>query len=188
MPRVKTFDQEEAVQSAMELFWQKGYADTSLSDLTAHLGIGKGSFYATFQSKEQLFIQCIERYTDANFPFLDAALDAEVNYKDGLKKLLSGYVDGLLQKNNRKGCFMANSCSLVHEEDSLVGAKIAEHYARIRAYFEAYLQKGGVTQAKAIAVSDTLITFLIGASQQSKVNRDRSSYLSTVDNIIRLLD
>ena len=55
MPRVKTFDQKEALGKAMELFWEKGYEATSLSDLTTRLNIGKGSFYNTFGSKRQLY-------------------------------------------------------------------------------------------------------------------------------------
>lgn len=187
MPRVKTFDVEEALNSAMELFWEKGYESTSISDLTQHLGIGKGSFYATFKSKENLFNQCIERYTNANIPFLDQALESAFDYKQGLRKLLEAYVDGLMNDHRRKGCFMANSCSLVHGEHTGVGVKIAEHYARIAKYFEQYLVKQKIEQARAQAVSDSIITFLIGASQQSKINRDRRSYLSTVDGIIALL-
>ncbi|MCB0704307.1 MAG: TetR/AcrR family transcriptional regulator [Saprospiraceae bacterium] len=188
MARVKTFDQEEAVKKAMDLFWEKGYESTSLVDLTQHLGIGKGSFYLTFKSKENLFNQCIERYTDSNFPFLDQALASEPDYKKGIEKLLEGYVDGLLRDEKRKGCFMANSCSLVHGDETSLAIKINEHYIRIENYFTNFLEKQGVKKAKAKSVSALIVTFLIGASHQSKINRDKSNYSSTVENIIRLLD
>ncbi len=188
MARVKTFNEDEIVEKAMHLFWEKGYKSTSMIDLTEHLGIGKGSFYSTFKSKEVLFVRCIEKYTDLNFPFLDHALEAELDFKVGIKKLLENYVDGLLKDKSRKGCFMANSCSLVHITNDIVSQKIEEHYARIGLYFENYFKKNGVNKNKAKSVSDMVITFLIGASQQSKVNRDKSDYLSTVGNIIHLLD
>ena len=44
MPRVKSFDKEEALGKALNLFWEKGYEATSLTDLTTHLGIEKGRF------------------------------------------------------------------------------------------------------------------------------------------------
>lgn len=188
MPRARLFDKDEAVRKAMELFWERGYESTSLIDLTEHLGIGKGSFYATFKSKEDLFNQCIERYTDSNIPFLDQALSTEQDYKQGLRSLLEGYVEGLLRDATGKGCFMANSCSLVPAVTPSVGDKIAEHYHRIGKYFEHYLEKHGVGKPKANAVSVMIVTFLIGMSQQSKINRDKSSYLSTVGHIITLLD
>lgn len=188
MARVKSFDQEEVLKKAMELFWEKGYEATSLADLTKHLGIGKGSFYLTFKSKENLFNKCIERYTNSNFPLLDQALASEPNYKQGIKKLLEAYVDGLMSDHKRKGCLMANSCSLVSSDDMSLGIKINEHYTRIKAYFTNFLEEQGVTKTKAEAVSATIVTFLIGASQESKINRDKGDFLATVENIIRLLD
>ena len=187
MARVKSFDQDVAVKQAMNLFWEKGYESTSLADLTQTLGIGKGSFYLTFRSKENLFLQCIEKYTDSNFPFLDQALASESNFIKSIEKLLENYIDGLLSDKKRKGCFMANSCSLVTGNDGPLGIKINEHYLRIENYFTNFLEQNGVTKITAKAVSSSIITFLIGASQQSKINRDKSSYLFTVRNIISLL-
>jgi TetR/AcrR family transcriptional repressor of nem operon len=188
MPRVKLFDREKAVKAAMELFWQKGYASTSLNDLTGHLGIGKGSFYATFKSKENLFNECIKIYTGSNFPFLDQVLQSEKDYKQGLRKLLEGYVLGLTSDEKRKGCFMANSCALADGDKTSLEKTINEHYKRIENYLVLYLENQGVNSPKAKSVAATMVTFLIGMSQQSKINGDSSSYLSTVENLIRLLD
>jgi TetR/AcrR family transcriptional repressor of nem operon len=188
MPRLKSFKQEDAVAKAMELFWEKGYESTSLTDLTQHLGIGKGSFYATFKSKENLFSLCIETYTESNFPFLDKALETAGDFKSALQKLLVAYVDGLLNDPKRKGCLMANSCSLVGHSNSELAEKIAQHYHKIGAYFQHYFIRNGVEQQKAKVVADTIITFLIGASQQSKVNGNRDSYLSSIQSIINLFD
>ena len=88
MPRVKLFSKDEALQKAMELFWEKGYASTSLSDLTTHLGIGKGSFYATFNSKQELFEEAFELYRKTQVGLLQQLLNSEPDVKVGLKKLL----------------------------------------------------------------------------------------------------
>ncbi|MBI0380439.1 helix-turn-helix transcriptional regulator, partial [Streptomyces albiflaviniger] len=48
MARTKEFDPEAALQSALELFWQRGYEATSMADLVDYLGIGRASIYATF--------------------------------------------------------------------------------------------------------------------------------------------
>lgn len=188
MPRVKLFDQEEAVRKAMELFWEKGYESTSLSDLTHHLGIGKGSFYATFKSKENLFNQCIETYTESNIPLLDEALRSEENIKEALQRLLEDYVEGLTNDPRRKGCFMANSCSLVNGENPNLEQKIHGHYKRIEQFLAETMAEKGISSTKARAVSAMIITFLIGTSQQSKINRDVAGYLETVEHIIGLLD
>lgn len=188
MPRVKLFDKNEAIKQAMELFWEKGYEATSLNDLTEHLGIGKGSFYATFESKENLFNQCIETYTESNLPLLDQALQTEQNFKMGLQKLLEAYVEGLMNDQKRKGCFMANSCALVNTQNAGIEKKIYEHYQRIEQYLATTMEKNGINSTKAKSISAMIVTFLIGMSQQSKINRDTASYLTTVKNIVGLLD
>jgi TetR/AcrR family transcriptional repressor of nem operon len=188
MPRVKTFDEQDAVERAMQLFWEKGYAATSLSDLTAHLGIGKGSFYATFESKEHLFNQCIALYTVQSLPFLDQELlRTDLDFPMALKTLLEAYVEGLINDPKHKGCFMANSCSLADDQHPRIEQQINAHYQRIEQALADAMEQNHVEKAKARSIASVIITFLIGASQQSKVNQDRSSYQATIDHVIGML-
>ena len=62
MGRPREFDIEKAIETATNLFWEKGYEGTSLSDLTKAIGITPPSFYFAFGSKEGLFRKVIERY------------------------------------------------------------------------------------------------------------------------------
>ena len=55
MPWEKTFDIDEAIDRATEVFWAKGYEATSLADLIKATGVNKGSFYNAFGSKKKLF-------------------------------------------------------------------------------------------------------------------------------------
>ncbi|WP_049653361.1 TetR/AcrR family transcriptional regulator [Kitasatospora sp. MY 5-36] len=58
----KQFDVGEALDRAMRVFWQRGYADASLDALGAATGLGRGSLYGTFGSKDALFHRCLDRY------------------------------------------------------------------------------------------------------------------------------
>jgi TetR/AcrR family transcriptional repressor of nem operon len=62
MGRTREFDVDAAVLCAMELFWAQGYEGTSTRDLTTQIGIGPGSLYAAFGSKEGLFVAALDRY------------------------------------------------------------------------------------------------------------------------------
>lgn len=62
--RKRAFDREEALDKAMKLFWRSGYSGTSLSNLTAELGINKPSLYAAFGNKEQLFKSALSHYKE----------------------------------------------------------------------------------------------------------------------------
>ena len=63
MVRQREFDEEKALDDAMVLFWEKGYRATTLSDLTAKMGIQRPSLYSAFGDKEELFEAALRKYT-----------------------------------------------------------------------------------------------------------------------------
>jgi TetR/AcrR family transcriptional regulator, transcriptional repressor for nem operon len=64
MARNVEFNEEEAVQRAMEVFWEKGYNATSLRDLTDAMKINSSSLYNTIGDKQELFVRCVKHYTE----------------------------------------------------------------------------------------------------------------------------
>lgn len=64
MARNVGFNEEEAIQKAMEVFWEKGYNGASLRDLTDAMKINSSSLYNTIGDKQELFVRCVQHYTD----------------------------------------------------------------------------------------------------------------------------
>lgn len=64
MPRRPSFDRDELIARARDLFWAQGWAGTSMKDLERVLGLKPGSFYAAFGSKEALYALALDRYMD----------------------------------------------------------------------------------------------------------------------------
>jgi TetR/AcrR family transcriptional repressor of nem operon len=62
MARTPEFDYTTALDGAMHLFWKTGYAGTSLRDLLKKMKIGEGSFYNTFMSKKNTYLECLKHY------------------------------------------------------------------------------------------------------------------------------
>lgn len=58
MVRQREFDTDNALEAAMQTFWDKGFEATSLSDLTTAMGIQRPSLYAAFGDKRN----CLKRH------------------------------------------------------------------------------------------------------------------------------
>ena len=62
MARPKEFDIDQVLDRATELFWTKGYEETSMRELEEGLGVGRQSLYSTFGDKRDLFLASLDRY------------------------------------------------------------------------------------------------------------------------------
>jgi len=75
MGRPRTFREDEALDAAMRVFWQKGYEGTSLDDLTGAMKINRSSLYSTFGDKEALFRRVMKQYGAGPLSFMSEALN-----------------------------------------------------------------------------------------------------------------
>ncbi|HDU8570239.1 TPA: TetR/AcrR family transcriptional regulator, partial [Morganella morganii] len=106
--RPREFDREVALRKAEQVFWQRGYEGTSMSDLVAALGIASARIYAAFGSKENLFREAIALYLAEEGAFADAALK-EPDTRSAIKKLLTGAVDTYTRDDRPHGCMVVLS-------------------------------------------------------------------------------
>jgi AcrR family transcriptional regulator len=72
----KQFDVDEALDRAMRVFWELGYAETSLDTLGRATGLGRGSLYGAFGAKDDLFRRSLERYAALYEHRYEEAVDA----------------------------------------------------------------------------------------------------------------
>ena len=125
MARKKNFDPEATLLLAVELFWKKGYANTSLNDLVEHLGINRFSLYSTYGDKKSLYYQALNYYIDnVSTPAL-AQLLAEDPELDDLQNYFSYFAK--LQSSQTSGCFVQNAIlelSLIDDTVSEAGNRL----------------------------------------------------------------
>ncbi|WP_046731589.1 TetR/AcrR family transcriptional regulator [Streptomyces humi] len=117
MARIREFDIDRALDRAMDLFWRKGYAETSLQDLLKELSIGSGSFYAAFGSKEQLYDRCLERYTSLQGGDLRETLDGTADIRTAVRKVLVPMIEADLTDPTR-GCLVVSTSTQCGEQPS----------------------------------------------------------------------
>jgi AcrR family transcriptional regulator len=111
--RPRSFNTEEALDSAMQVFWRKGYEGASLSDLTAAMGINRPSLYAAFGDKEALFRKVLDRYNNGPAAFVCRALN-QPSARRAIERLMNGTVDMATGSGHPPGCLFvqgALACS-----------------------------------------------------------------------------
>lgn len=119
MARNKNFDRQEKLIQAMELFWQKGYANTSVADLVEHLGINRFSLYSTYTDKETLFHESLQYYLQ----HLSSANNTPLSDRSsGIDELIAFFQNFTQQQRQQPcGCFFQNSLlERVNEDDSIL--------------------------------------------------------------------
>ena len=99
----RSFDADLALDSALQVFWRKGYEGTSLSDLTAAMGINRPSLYAAFGDKEALFRKALDRYAEGPASYVKEAL-AQPTARRVVESLLREAAVLLTDPRNPPGC------------------------------------------------------------------------------------
>ncbi|WP_244943794.1 TetR/AcrR family transcriptional regulator [Vibrio algivorus] len=91
----------------MQLFWQQGYANTSISDLVEHLAINRFSLYNTFGDKHALYINALNYYLENISKPAAKPLFAPNANLETLTDFLLNFSN--LQKSQKFGCFIQNA-------------------------------------------------------------------------------
>ena len=67
---IKNYEERkgEILDTAQQLFFQKGYDHTSVNDIITSIGIAKGTFYHYFESKEDLLDKLVSRWIHEVLP------------------------------------------------------------------------------------------------------------------------
>ena len=177
MPRTKRFETGDALDAAMQLFWRKGYAATSLRDLLDGMGIGYGSFYNAFGDKHALFLASLDRFRELRTSWIDEVL--EDSGLGGIEEVFRRTVDGLVGFEPRRGCLLANTAVELGPHDAEVAAKISRYVRHTEAVFERAViraQEAGEIPADRDprAMACFLVNTLHGLRVLARVGTDRA--------------
>jgi AcrR family transcriptional regulator len=194
--RKRCFDKSDALDKAMRVFWQNGYAGTSVTDLTDALGINKPSLYAAFGNKEQLFGAALEHYTSHyGTPILQRLSEpAEAPFAERIRAYMLAITELVSSNTSPKGCFLVKSnCEAgggaIPEDISLsLQAMRSVHQQAIRKVVESEQQKGLVLKtAKPADIAEYLLSVLYGISVQARQGKSKRELAKVVDIALNAL-
>jgi AcrR family transcriptional regulator len=183
--RPRGFDRDDALQRAMGVFWERGYEGTSISDLTAAMGIAAPSLYAAFGSKERLFREAVELY-DSLAGAAERALHDAPTAREGIEAMLREHAASYTDPETPAGCLIVLGATAYAPENR----KIAEYLAgwrrettqTIRARLARGIQEGDVPPGVDVdALAAYFNTLLEGLSIEARDGASREQLDRTVD-------
>lgn len=183
MGRPRSFKIEEALESALKVFWEKGYEGASLPELTEAMGINRPSLYSAFGNKEGLFLRVLDHYRATAASYLGDAL-RKATAREAFEALLKGAIDLQAGGQTPVGCLFVHG-ALVCTEDStsikreLAVRRIAGEIA-IRERFEKAIEDGDLSADEDPATLARFAATLLHGLAVQAVNGDSVEDLDRV--------
>jgi TetR/AcrR family transcriptional repressor of nem operon len=120
---------DRLIESARYLFWERGFAGTSMAELLAHAEVNSGSFYHFFDSKEALLRAVLEGYLHLLRPMVvDPAFAAVREPLERIFAILAGYRQRILATGCQYGCPLGRLALEIDPENAPAHALIAQNF------------------------------------------------------------
>jgi AcrR family transcriptional regulator len=184
--RPRAFDRDAALHQAMEVFWERGYEGTSISELTRAMGINSPSLYAAFGSKEELFREAVTLYDAMEGSVTERALEREPTARAAVEAMLRANADMYADPANPAGCMVVLGTISWTPDNEAVRTFLAELRDKpavlMRARLERALDAGELSPGTNVqALADYYNTVLEGLSIQSRDGASREAMHAIID-------
>jgi AcrR family transcriptional regulator len=187
--RPRAFDADKALDSAMRVFWRKGYLGTSLEDLTGAMDINRPSLYAAFGNKRALYRLALERYFKGPSGYLSEALKEPTAHRV-IERLLYGVVDLLTKAQSPGTCLWVHG-ALSCGDDPLrpeFAVQRAAGLADLRKRFRRSKLEGDLPETvDEDALARFVQTINFGLTLQASTGATRRELLGIVESALRSL-
>jgi len=141
MPREKQFDTEAALDRAMEAFWAHGYEATSMERLLARMGINRGSFYDTFESKRAVLLEALRRYTADRGEAMRSAAESR-RPRGAILSASRAPRCAPPRAPGCRGCLLVNSAVELAPHDAEVAKIVRSGFRDIARFFARLVERG----------------------------------------------
>ena len=189
--RPRKFNRSSALESAMLLFWERGYDETSLTDLQRVMRLSPSSLYAAFGSKQRLYQEALEFYLASSGSFLRETLALALPVQAILRTILESAAREMTRRGRPAGCML--SLAVVQGGPRTVKLRKAiatlRHTSRalIRARLRRAMRNTELPRATdAAALARFFMTILQGMSVQARDGATHRQLLSVAASAMKV--
>ncbi|BAO77411.1 TetR/AcrR family transcriptional regulator [Winogradskyella sp. PG-2] len=142
MPKTEVFNRDYVLKQATEVFHTKGYNATSMQDLVDATGLNRSSIYNSFESKHNLYVECLKGYEENYQRYISKLLlDANSPF-NAIKSIFNLYLKEILKDTKTKGCLIVNCKSEMANQDLTINKFLLTNQKGTLSLLEDLVDKG----------------------------------------------
>jgi TetR/AcrR family transcriptional regulator, transcriptional repressor for nem operon len=186
MARLREFDTDAAVDAAVEVFRSRGYEAASVQDLVDATGVGRGSLYAAFDSKEGIYRAALERYRARYADPLVELLECGRPAREVIREVLTALVDEIVGDRGQRSCLIVGAAVEMIRRDADVARQVGSTTRRLEDAFAALIEaaqaRGEIaSQHPARDLARFVIATIHGLRVLGAIRTDRGELMATVE-------
>jgi AcrR family transcriptional regulator len=188
--RPRSFDEREALEKAIQVFWSKGYDGVTIDDLVAGMGVGRPSLYAVFGDKRTLFLRVLRAYAEAKGALAAKAIFSPQPLRDSLARFLRHIVESTTEEGSAAGCLLVCVAPLVDDAEvrQFLQNAVAGAVAMVERRFRDGISAGEVPPEFPVAArARQIIDVSNGLAIRAKMGTSRKTLLKDAEEAADLL-
>ncbi|WP_341668978.1 TetR/AcrR family transcriptional regulator [Alcaligenes sp. SDU_A2] len=193
MARPREFDEDRVLDAVMDAFWRNGFEGTSAQDLVDATGLGRGSLYAAYSSKGNLFEHALVRYQKQAQQHVEQ-LRQPGSAIERLRELMQTIVDAALVSSDRRGCLVTNSAIEMANRDPRVVDLVRQNLSILTRGIEETIRRGqNAGQIRSCTDAKVLALYVLNTVQGLRVltsvasEKDRDNLIAIIDQTLTAL-
>jgi len=181
------------VEQTAPIFNMKGYAGTSLSDLTEATGLTKGSIYGNFANKDEVALAVFDYNLSLLNKGLSAAINSSTNALDKLLKMAEFYRLEFKNAMSRGGCPILNTAVDSDDTHPLLKEKVSKSIKGWKKSIEMIVSLG-ISKGEIKSDTDSaqfateFIALIEGGIMMAKATNNSSLLYACIDRIEKIIN
>jgi TetR/AcrR family transcriptional repressor of nem operon len=191
MARPREFDEETALEAAMNCFWTQGFESTSVRDLAGQMGITGASLYNAFGDKRSLYRQALAYYLVTSVRDRVSRLE-RLPPLSAIRTFFDEVIERSVTDEQRRGCMLVNAALELAPYDAEFQKIVADEMVFIETFFRGCIaagQKDGTISADrpAAELAKLLLSVLLGIRVLARIRPLRTVLEGAAGGVLELL-
>jgi TetR/AcrR family transcriptional repressor of nem operon len=190
--RPREFDLNEVLDKAAQVFCERGYHATSISDLTSGMELASGSVYKAFKDKRTVFLATFDRYKDVRDAQLKAAINQGNNGRERVQRVVEFYSTASHGVVGQRGCMVINCAAELATFDAEIALRVTTSLNRSEALLTKLICQGQTDGSIPVSIDSQstarlMLCLLQGMRIVGKTGRSKKQMQAVADMALKLL-